>query len=1299
MKPIVALFLLSVTTLATAEDGQYAFVSRHDAVEAFEAVNPAQELRVRLDGLGMRIAPTSGEASWELDLELRAFGRGPQRWIAGRGRTSHEGDRTELVRPSVLEWVVNRRKGIEHGFVLEDRPAIAAERSGATIADDGMRSGSEVYLDLAVDVGLRWELTPDGVAADFYLPNGRHALRYAQLHVYDARGEELPSWMESYRDAAGRGLRLVFDDRQAAYPLTVDPIATTSVWIQYGNQESARLGYVATTAGDLNGDGYDDAIIATPFWDSPTVGSNAGFAHVYHGSPSGYAPTPDRIFEGDQFDARLGASAATAGDVNGDGYSDLLISWYVYDTPTLIDAGRVDLFFGSPNGVGVTPDWTWSPDQARSGGTNVAPAGDVNGDGYADFLIGASRYDISGTSSDEGMVFVFHGSATGPGATADLTLPGDTPGELFGLALNTIGDFNGDGYSDVAIAGPLWGNGTDRVRAGRVKTFLGSASGLSSSPQEVLVGEDGAEFGRSLSTVGDHDGDGYSDWVVGGYLYDIFREDAGLVSLRFGSASGYSGSRVRITNGGQEGAQLGRCVSFAGDFDGNGYPDILSGARYYEDPDQPYTQPGRAIVWLGNDDPDSFPGATWVVDGSEGRAYMGFCVGGAGDANGDGYADILIASEGANGATLDEGSVELFLGSPNFGGASTAVQTIAHLQASGSMPETLTVSTSGDVNGDGFEDLLIGNTAFDGDAFGEGAATLHFGGPSGIVLTPDWAAVGGAESFGLGSSVDSGGDVNGDGFADMLVVSESSAVVRLYIGGPAPDTTAAWEVPGRRAVFVGDVDADGYDDVLVGDPSSSLNEPDEGAVFLYTGSELGLSTQPDDAIYGDQGGARLGWGLAGAGDVDNDGFDDVIVSAPWYDIPPNDDLGAAYFYRGTATGLASAAAWTAVGVAGELLGIHVGGGGDTNGDGFADIVVSSEWVDPQTPGFGARGRVYVFEGSATGPETSPFFQLQGLLNTPDERLGADTAMTGDIDGDGFSDLLIGNDCPGVCDPNQLNRLGNGVRGSAAGLTFDQRWSSVLGVLERASSVATGGDLDGDGRAEIVLADRTHVEIYPSSLTAGPGRVRQLGAPGGPPISPGLRTATAGEFWFESTQPRSLVGRAPTRIAVEAKPQGQAFDGVATFESPWADPTPGSVDVDLVDGLDPVGHHWRLRYEYDRSASPYIGGTLWRRTPDRGAEQRDFDAAGICRAPSLPVTLTGANRIDETTAIELTWTDPNPGSEVSSYDVERASTPDFASPLVLVSEHPSTTWTEDPAETPPPGGVFFYRVIPVAACSR
>jgi hypothetical protein len=160
----------------------------------------------------------------------------------------------------------------------------------------------------------------------------------------------------------------------------------------------------------VNGDGYADVIVGAHGYDA---GSGVeGRAYVYHGSAAGLSSTADWTVEGNQYNCQLGKSVATAGDVNGDGYADVIVGAFIYSNGET-NEGRAYAYHGSASGLSTAPAWTAESDQANAQfGYSVGSAGDVNGDGYADVVVGARWYDNG--HDEEGRAYLYYGN-DGPG--------------------------------------------------------------------------------------------------------------------------------------------------------------------------------------------------------------------------------------------------------------------------------------------------------------------------------------------------------------------------------------------------------------------------------------------------------------------------------------------------------------------------------------------------------------------------------------------------------------------------------------------------------------------------------------------------------------------------------------------------------------------------------------------------------------------------------------------------------------------------------------------------------------------
>ena len=258
--------------------------------------------------------------------------------------------------------------------------------------------------------------------------------------------------------------------------------------------------------------------------------------------------------EANQTNAYLGGPVAAAGDVNGDGFADVIVGAFRYNSGE-DNEGAAFVFHGSAAGItGAGPDdadATIEGDQAGAGlGYNlgVAGAGDVNGDGYDDVIVGAFYYDNDET--DEGAAFIFHGSAagitgTGP-ADADAMIESDQTDAVLGGSVAGAGDVNGDGFADVIVGAQSYDNvETDE---GAAFVFQGSASGVvaSGTPANadatIEANQAGANLGYCVATAGDVDGDGFSDVVVGAVYYDNVETDEGAALVFHGSAAGITGT-------------------------------------------------------------------------------------------------------------------------------------------------------------------------------------------------------------------------------------------------------------------------------------------------------------------------------------------------------------------------------------------------------------------------------------------------------------------------------------------------------------------------------------------------------------------------------------------------------------------------------------------------------------------------------------------------------------------------------------------------------------------------------------
>ena len=1179
-------------------DGEYAF---RDRGGSFEAVNRAQGLRARFDGDGARVHTQRGDGGWSLAIRLDAWGRegatvapAGASPTAGRcradGALDEAGDclrRLEADHGGVVGWWVNDRSGLEQGWTVEQAP-------------DG---AGPLVLDLAIE-GLATSVQPSGLDALFTGPGAR--LRYGGLAAWDALGVELPARME----AIDGGLRLRVDDAGAVYPLVVDPVLTVETWSLYGGMYGAELGSSVATAGDVNGDGFDDVLVGEP--EAYTTLSEAGIAYLFLGSASGPSTTADWSVDGTDSGGHLGQVVASAGDVNGDGYSDVAIS-----APDMTDSngspmGTVFVFHGSATGLAPSATWTHSYSFGAYGET-LASAGDVDGDGYSDLLVGNPEYNSATYGNQAGEVDLFEGSASGLASTADWTIQGNDTGKLRGKALAGVGDVNGDGYSDVAVSesGP-WTfsneNSDDAWSWGRVDVFFGSAAGLDTSPDWSETGpQQGAGFGVALGGSGDFDGDGYADVLVGADTWTGNAGDEGAILIYAGSATGPASSASWTAVGPQYEAEMGISVAWAGDVNGDGFADAVAGSVEWSNGQ---VHEGAALLFLGGA-PTGALTASWMVESGQAYAELGSSVASAGDTDGDGFAEVLVGVPLYDGSSGDEGKALLFPGSgagpsesPDWDGESN--------QASAWYGSS--VSGVGDVNGDGRDDVVVGAPGYDSGYTDEGRVFFYLGFATGLSSNANWTADGDYPDAGFGTSVAGAGDVNDDGYDDLVIGAPGAqgddGFFRLWYGAsPSPAVAHDVEVSGGDAeglgsavAGAGDVNGDGFADVLVGAQYWSGSVVEEGAAFVYPGSPTGLVTTPLWSATGGQNGCLFGYAVAGLGDVDGDGYADVGVGAYGWDTSLN-NAGRGVVFHGSATGPSGSPDLSVTGPsAAARLGRSIAGAGDVNGDGFDDMVIGASGA---TSSFSFEGRATLHSGSATGLSSSPTWTRWG--GQASANYGRSVAGAGDVDGDGFADVLVGAE---LYDSGQTNEGKVWLyRGADTGLDIWSAWEaeSDQSGARLGESVASAGDIDGDGFGDVVIGaprfdggqsneggafvhmggggDGTDSVLTPFPVLRDPADSL--------PTRPWTRSAQAGYDLI--LHAASHEGRSRLKLEVEVKERGTPFDGLGTVVSTdWTDV--GVSGQDLTSVITGLGNqndlHWRARLLIDPSLAPAQGRTHW-----------------------------------------------------------------------------------------------------------
>ncbi len=443
------------------------------------------------------------------------------------------------------------------------------------------------------------------------------------------------------------------------------------------------------------------------------------------------------------------SSVSILGDVNGDGFVDFIVG-APHDDNVTYNGGAAYVVFGTGSPLGPnfnvnTIDGTngfllFGSKYSERAGTSVASAGDFNGDGFTDIIIGAPGYD--GYSYNAGIAYIVFGKATFPASvdlgaldgTDGVKLPGVSNYAYTGTSVSSAGDFNGDGLDDVIIGAP---------RAGTVSTYEGAAYvvfGRMSSPATIdlaaLNGNDGFVIlgaaggdrtGEAVGGGGDFNGDGFADVIVGaprgsysvgyerGAAYVVFGRPGSAALARFSLTTIDGTNGVELTGGGAD-SYLGASVNFVGDLNGDGLDDVAVGAPH----DGEYGSPAAYVVFGSN------AGLPSLIDVRALSGTDGFRISGlrpildapnlplsaAGDFNGDGFGDLILGAPGTDRYT---GEAYVIYGRPDFSSIidTSAIDGANGLRIVGSesgQTVALAVSGGADLDGDGFGDVLIGSS-------------------------------------------------------------------------------------------------------------------------------------------------------------------------------------------------------------------------------------------------------------------------------------------------------------------------------------------------------------------------------------------------------------------------------------------------------------------------------------------------------------------------------------------------------------------------------------------------------------
>ena len=920
------------------------------------------------------------------------------------------------------------------------------------------------------------------------------------------------------------------------------------------------LGSSVSSAGDVNGDGYDDLIIGADGADPN--GGGSGETYVVYGGAG--APGTDGMLELSMLDGSngftlngintndaSGTSVSSAGDVNGDGYDDLIIGAYRADSNGNTSAGASYVVYGGASAPGTDGVLELSALDGSNGfvlngvggsdqsGVSVSSAGDVNGDGYDDLIIGAL-----GVDTFTGASYVVYGGASAPGTdgvsaldgTNGFILSGADLADGSGYSVSSAGDVNGDGYDDLIIgASRADPNGNE---SGETYVVYGGArapgtngvldlGALDGTNGFTLLGIDNQDYaGDSVSSAGDVNGDGYDDLIIGasradpnditsGETYVVYGGErapgtAGVLDL-----SDLDGTNGFILNGVDPGDSSGNAVSSAGDVNGDGYDDLIIGA-YSADPNMESS--GEAYVLYGG---ASGPGTNGVLElstlnGADGFIFIGSnqgdrvgsSVSSAGDVNGDGYDDLLI---GANAADPDgrSGAGETYV---LYGGA-TGTESTVPVTAQGTAAAD---NFTGNAGADSFTDIATGDVVRGGAGDDSISVTaLDFADIDGGTGTDRLVLVAADLSLDLTDAGNSGLDsvevidLSGTGgnrlTLDALAVFDltqerEGGIATLDLLGDGDDTVRLIQSADQIFVLDGQETADGttYDIYQAG---NAVVRVETGVQVETLIRSIDLSTLDGSngfILTGIDAYDRSGRSVSSAGDVNGDGYDDLIIGANYADPDSRSNAGETYvIYGGTSVAatdgvlmlsdLDGANGFILNGIdADDVSGRWVSSAGDVNGDGYDDLIIGAFRADPN--GDSTAGETYVVFGGANAPGTDGVLELSALdgsngfsLNGIDlgDRSAASVSSAGDVNGDGYDDLIIG---AYYADPNGTNSgetyvvyggaSAPGTDGVLELSALDGSNGFSLNGIDLSDhsgfSVSSAGDVNGDGYDDLII---------------------------------------------------------------------------------------------------------------------------------------------------------------------------------------------------------------------------------------
>ncbi|WP_109851820.1 gliding motility-associated C-terminal domain-containing protein [Aquimarina sp. AU58] len=828
---------------------------------------------------------------------------------------------------------------------------------------------------------------------------------------------------------------------------------------------ATQFGNSVSYAGDINDDGKDDVVINAPLYDGGF--RNSGRSYVIFGNSSINSMSVSVlngmngfVLEGlTQNDSGYETKVSDAGDINGDGFDDIILGFPRYDEGGTRDAGRICVIYGNNIGFSASIDLSslngsngfsiLGEEEGAALGFSVSTAEDFNNDGVKDFIAGAPRKDVN-TLRDIGEAYVVYGKNVFPSSfrisdlnnTNSVTIRGDEGYEPFigsgynnlGYAVDGLNDVNNDGITDIIVSATGGGAG----HQGGAYILFGSNSHSGVIEADDIDGVIGYQvfedtrfsrqrFGYSVSTLGDFNDDGASDFVVGAIRRYTSATTNGRAYVFYGETFDLIDTELPTIS----------CPSNQELYSNSVLPNYVS---FLIDTNDNCTYQGE-LTFTQNP-----PQGTIITSDTNVTVFVT-------DKSGNTNSCNFLVTIKTTTSTIECNTASFPVSDLNGNNGIVVYGEMAMGRAGGG--ENLDVDTAGDVNGDGIQDFIIGatgtDTAFDGPYNNErmtmdGSAYVVFGTNSGFPPNIDLALLDGTNGFVIrndtpftsqpatGASVSSAGDVNGDGVDDIMVSD-----------------------PFRKTALGSEL---GYTYIIFGRRSGFLRE------FLIST----LDGNNGFTIIGVDPFERPGYALDNIGDFNGDNIDDIALlegSGSGSAL-----TGKCHILYGTRSAFPPVIrvneingrnGFTIVGdnVTAGKIGYHVSGLGDVNGDNINDVIIG-----------GRKDRKFVVFGSDSPfPVTLNVSSLDGAngfaVEHSSERLSGLVGSIGDINGDSFNDMTFSGQYvlfgsvgfPAVVDLALLD--------GTNGFSFDG--SSI-------TNCEYAGDFNNDGIDDAILSQRNSVSL-------------------------------------------------------------------------------------------------------------------------------------------------------------------------------------------------------------------------------